>query len=87
MMKRLITAIAFAVLLGSYVPAMAQYQNVKEKVAENNKPLAEFAEKQKTLFNFGWKFQLVTDENKNTDFANPPTPNGKDSEYRSISAE
>lgn len=71
MMKRLITAIAFAVLLGSYVPAMAQYQNVKEKVAENNKPLAEFVEKQKTLFNFGWKFQLVTDENKNTDFANP----------------
>lgn len=36
-----------------------------------NTPLEDFISQQKVLFNFDWKFQLVTEENKNTDFASP----------------
>lgn len=50
---------------------MAQYQNVQEKAPLMNAPLEKFVSQQKTLFNFNWKFQLVTEENKNADFASP----------------
>ena len=50
---------------------MAQYQNVPEKAPLVNVPLEKFVSQQKTLFNFNWKFQLVTEKNKNTDFASP----------------
>ena len=51
--------------------AMAQYQKVQEKAPLANTPLSDFLSEQKQLFNFGWKFQLVTDKNKKTDFASP----------------
>lgn len=51
--------------------ASAQYQEVKERKAGDNRPLTEFADAQCTLFNFGWKFMLVNPENKETDFASP----------------
>ena len=47
----------------------AQYQRVQEHAPLANTPLESFASQQKVLFNFDWKFQLVTDENRNTDFA------------------
>ena len=46
-----------------------------------NVPLENFASQQKVLFNFGWKFQLVTNENKNTDFASPALD---DSSWRTL---
>ena len=46
-----------------------------------NVPLEKFASQQKVLFNFGWKFQLVTNENKNTDFASPALD---DSSWRTL---
>ncbi|MBQ8672453.1 MAG: DUF4982 domain-containing protein [Bacteroides sp.] len=51
--------------------ADAQYQDVKEEKRTGNRPLSEFAEVQRTLFNFGWKFRMVTPENRGTDFAAP----------------
>ncbi len=59
-----------ACLFGA-VPAPAQYKNVAEEKATVNKPLDSFAAEQNTLFNFGWKFCLVTDDNRKTDFASP----------------
>lgn len=55
------------------VPAwgMAQYQEVKAKETGGNVPLETFAEYQRQLFNFDWKFKLVTEENKAIDFASP----------------
>lgn len=50
---------------------MAQYQNVQEKALMKNTPLEGFVSQQKALFNFDWKFQLVTKENKGTNFAAP----------------
>ena len=38
--------------------ATAQYQDVKEKKAEDNRPLAEFVNQQKVLWNFDWDFSL-----------------------------
>lgn len=52
----------------------AQYQKTQEKAPLVNVPLENFASQQKVLFNFGWKFQLVTNENKNTNFASPALP-------------
>ncbi len=50
---------------------MAQYQKVQEQVPLTNTPLDSFVSQQKVLFNFDWKFQLVTDSNRKTDFASP----------------
>ena len=61
-------------LLSMLIPSsviMAQYQNVQEKASLVNVPLEKFVSQQKTLFNFDWKFQLVTEENKGTYFAAP----------------
>ena len=61
-------------LLSMLIPSsviVAQYQNVQEKAPLVNAPLEKFVSQQKTLFNFDWKFQLVTEENKDTDFASP----------------
>ena len=61
-------------LLSMLIPSsviMAQYQNVQEKASLVNVPLEKFVSQQKTLFNFDWKFQLVTEENKGTNFAAP----------------
>lgn len=61
----LITFLCMLVSSGSW----AQYQRVQEHAPLANTPLESFASQQKVLFNFDWKFQLVTDENRNTDFA------------------
>ena len=61
---------AVLVIIPSSV-TIAQYQNVQEKAPMKNTPLEEFVSQQKTLFNFKWKFQLVTEENKDADFASP----------------
>lgn len=55
----------------------AQYQEVKEQKKQGNRPLAEFVNQQRVLFNFDWKFQLVTPENKETDFASPALDDSK----------
>ena len=52
-MKRLSV---FVAMVCSAAIAMAQYQDVKEKKAEGNRPLAEFANQQKVLWNFDWEF-------------------------------
>ena len=57
----------FIILLLMLIPSsviMAQYQNVQEKAPLMNTPLNLFVSQQKTLFNFDWKFQLVTEKIK-----------------------
>ena len=74
----------FIILLLMLIPSsviMAQYQNVQEKAPLMNTPLNLFVSQQKTLFNFDWKFQLVTEKNKNTDFASPTL---NDSSWRTL---
>ena len=75
------TALVMALYAGGGIPAAAQYQNVKDETRKGNRPLAEFATQQHTLFNFGWKFCLVTKENQNTDFASPALD---DSSWRTL---
>ena len=75
------TALVMALYAGAGIPAAAQYQNVKDETRKGNRPLAEFATQQHTLFNFGWKFCLVTKENQNTDFASPALD---DSSWRTL---
>ncbi len=75
------TAFVMALYAGGGIPAAAQYQNVKDETRKGNRPLAEFATQQHTLFNFGWKFCLVTKENQNTDFASPALD---DSSWRTL---
>ena len=77
-MKNII--IAFFLMLAP-VGVTAQYQKTQEKAPLVNVPLENFASQQKVLFNFGWKFQLVTNENKNTDFASPTLD---DSSWRTL---
>lgn len=66
-----IASFAMTMYAGIHMPAQAQYQNIKETVTTANRPLADFAGHQRTLFNFGWKFCQATKDNKNTDFASP----------------
>lgn len=80
-MKRILTTFLTALSLTSSLTAQAQYQDVKAKKAETNRPLSEFAEHRKTLLDFDWKFMLVTAENKNTDFASPALD---DSSWRTL---
>ena len=54
---------------------------MKERKAGDNRPLAEFVDAQRTLFNFDWKFMLVTPENRETDFASPTLD---DSSWRTL---
>ena len=61
--------------------AGAQYQDVRERKVGDNRPLAEFVNQHDVLFNNGWKFLLVTKENKNTDFASPQLD---DSQWRTL---
>lgn len=80
-MKKVLATIALALFLGHFLPSQAQYQDVREKKERTNRPLAHFAGKQKTLFNFGWKFRLATDSDRNTDFASPSLD---DSQWRTL---
>ena len=77
-MKNILIAL---VLMLVPIGAMAQYQKVNEKAPLINMPLENFALQQKTLFNFDWKFQLVTEENKDTNFASPTLD---DSSWRTL---
>lgn len=78
MKHRIITLFTALTLCGTL---MAQYQNVQEKTPLANTSLEQFASQQKILFNFDWKFQLVTEENKDTDFAHPALD---DSQWRTL---
>lgn len=71
MLSRHAAAAAVAICLCGAVPAHAQYKNAAEEKATANRPLESFVAEQNTLFNFGWKFCLVTDGNRQTDFASP----------------
>lgn len=77
-MKNIIITFLFMLLP---IGTMAQYQKTNEKAPLANTPLENFASQQKVLFNFDWKFQLVTKENKNTDFASPTLD---DSSWRTL---
>ena len=46
----------FGVLMWCAMMVQAQYKDVKETKAEGNRPLAEFANQQKVLWNFDWEF-------------------------------
>lgn len=46
----------FGVLMWCAMMVHAQYQDVKEKKAEGNRPLTEFVNQQKVLWNFDWEF-------------------------------
>lgn len=78
-MKNIFIALFLTLVLSN--DALAQYQNVQEKAPLTNTPLEHFASLQKVLFNFDWKFRLVTEENKNTDFASPTLD---DSSWRTL---
>lgn len=77
-MKQLL--LIFLLVLAS-VGATAQYQNAQENAPLTNVSLEKFAPQQKVLFNFDWKFQLVTKKNKNTDLASPALD---DSSWRTL---
>lgn len=68
-MKNILITLLLVIIPSSVT--MAQYQNVQEKSPLVNAPLEKFVSQQNTLFNFDWKFQLVTEENKDIDFASP----------------
>lgn len=68
-MKNILITLLSMLIPGSAI--MAQYQNVQEKAPMKNTPLEGFVSQQKVLFNFDWKFQLVTEENKDIDFTSP----------------
>ncbi len=76
-MRKLLLMVALAMGLTT----SAQYQEVKERKTDGNRPLAEFASEKDVLFNCGWKFQLVTKDNKTTDFASPQLD---DSQWRTL---
>ena len=76
-MRKLLLIVALAMGLTT----SAQYQEVKERKTDGNRPLAEFAAEKDVLFNDGWKFQLVTKDNKTTDFASPQLD---DSQWRTL---
>ena len=76
-MRKLLLMLALAMGLTT----SAQYQEVKERKTDGNRPLAEFASEKDVLFNDGWKFQLVTKDNKTTDFASPQLD---DSQWRTL---
>ena len=76
-MRKLLLMLALAMGLTT----SAQYQEIKERKANGNRPLAEFAAEKDVLFNDGWKFQLVTKDNKTTDFASPQLD---DSQWRTL---
>ncbi len=72
-MKKLLLIATLALPLA----ASAQYQEIKERKIGDNRPLSEFVNQHDVLFNNGWKFLLVTKENKNTDFASPQLDDSK----------
>lgn len=77
-----IALLSFALAIGGAVcPVQAQYEKEKEVKIGGNRPLSLFQEQQKVLFNFDWKFQLVTEANKETAFASPSLD---DSQWRSL---
>ena len=78
--KKLLLVMTLCVL-GGTVPASAQYQTVKETEVTGNIPLSRFGSDHHKLFNFGWKFCLVTPSNKTTDFASPTLD---DSSWRTL---
>lgn len=51
------------------ITATAQYQEVKEKTTESNRPLSEISSLRRIPFNKGWKFNLVNESNRNADFS------------------
>ena len=61
----------FLLAIALPITTSAQYQEVRERKTGENRPLAEFVTQKEMLFNFDWKFQLVTLENKETDFTSP----------------
>lgn len=74
-MKKLLLTITLLTTI--CVNSFAQYNEQKEQAASVNSPLSEFADYQKTLFNFGWKFKLGNTENAQS-------MNFDDSNWRSI---
>lgn len=80
--KKFISPLWIAATL-SVAPSVvvAQYQEIKEANHLANVPLETFAASQRVLFNFNWKFQLVTEENSKTDFASPDID---DSSWRTL---
>lgn len=77
-MTRLVLTI-FALLMPMVM--QAQYQQEKPKGYKANVPLKTFTTQRRTLWNFDWRFQLVTKENKDTDFASVSLD---DSQWRTI---
>lgn len=61
----------FLLAIALPITTSAQYQEVRERKVGENRPLAEFVTQKDALFNDDWKFQLVTSDNKGTDFASP----------------
>lgn len=73
--------IFFTIALCFSLAVNAQYQEIKDRKIGDNRPLSEFVNQHDVLFNNGWKFLLVTKENKNTDFASPQLD---DSQWRTL---
>lgn len=67
----IICNIIACILLFAPISIKAQYEQRQSIVPLTNAPLNTFISQQKVLFNFNWKFQLVTNDNRNIDFASP----------------
>lgn len=73
--------IALFLVMASIAEVMAQHQKAQEKTPLTNVPLQDFASQRKVLFNFDWKFRLVTGSDGNEDFASPSLD---DSSWRTL---
>lgn len=80
-MKKSLSTFAVIVLLASGLPTMAQYQRQVEANVTGNRPLSMFSGQQHTLFNFGWKFELVNEASKDADMSSPALD---DSSWRTL---
>lgn len=76
-----ILMLSMLIINGFFSPIHAQYVKEKSVQVGDNRPLSIFKDQQKMLFNFGWKFQLVTEQNQKTNFASPSLD---DTAWRSV---
>lgn len=58
----------FILSLSAQITMSAQYQEVKEKTVSGNRPLSKIGALRRIPFNKGWKFTLVDESNRSTDF-------------------
>ncbi len=70
-MRKLTLTFILTSMLAGIQPMEAQYQKQIEETVVGNKPLSSFADQQRVLFNFNWKFAEETAAGKDKDLSSP----------------